>query len=162
PITFEADPAASAGSVIINARVANTHSGIDLEPGCDYINIIGFTIQGGGDIAAYPDKGSGIKADGNFDQIIGNTVTNLDYGFGIFADNAKNVLIKNNTISGTGAHGNSDYGHGIYISGSTDGAVVGNVIHNNDFIGIHVNGDLSEGGIGLVTHALIAGNWIYN
>ena len=163
PITFEADPAAAAGTVIINARNNKTASGIDLEPGCDYITISGFDIVGGGTIAQYPNKGSGIKVTGNNDIVISNIISNLDYGFGILADNANNVVVENNTITGTGNHGNGDYGHGIYISGSTDGAVVqGNIIHDNSYIGIHINGDLSEGGIGLVTHALIAGNKIYN
>jgi PKD repeat protein len=162
-ITFLADPTAAAGSVVINARNSKTACGIDLEPGCDYITISGFTIQGAGGIATYPNKGSGIKVTGNYDSVINNTVTNLDYGFGIFADNANGVLIQGNTVSGTGNHNNGDYGHGIYLSGSTDGAVVrGNVIHDNSYIGIHVNGDLSEGGNGLVTNALIEDNLIYN
>ncbi|MBO0881440.1 MAG: DUF4082 domain-containing protein [Mycobacterium sp.] len=163
PITFQADPAAPAGSVVINARNNKTAVGIDLEPGCNYITISGFTVQGAGGIATYPNQGSGIKVTGNNDVVINNTVTGLNYGFGIIADNANNVVVGNNTISGIGGHGNEDYGHGIYISGSTDGAVVQeNVIHDNDDIGIHINGDISEGGTGLVTHALIEGNQIYN
>ena len=163
PITFEADPAAAPGTVIINARNNKTASGIDIEPGCDYITISGFSIAGGGTIAQYPNSGSGIKVTGNNDIVVNNTISNIDYGFGILADNATNVVIKNNTVSGTGNHSNSNFGHGIYVSGSTDGAVVqGNVIHDNSDIGIHVNGDLSEGSPGVVTHALIANNLIYN
>src|SRR5262249_46342359 len=48
PILFEADPNAAPGSVVINARNSNTAVGIDLEPGCDYITIQGFTVQGAG------------------------------------------------------------------------------------------------------------------
>ena len=56
-------------------------------------------------------------------------------------------------ITGTGGHGNSNYGHGVYLSGSADSAVItGNIIHDNECIGIHVNGDVSEGGPGVVTH----------
>src|SRR5207244_6415476 len=135
------------GTVIINARNNKTHSAIDLEPGCDYITLSGFTVQGAG-IANYPDKGSGIKVTGDNDAVIGISISGIDYGFGILADNANNVLIKNNTITGTGNHGNGNYGHGLYLSGSTDGAVVtGNVIHDNTYVGIHVNGDISEGGV---------------
>src|SRR5262249_10293912 len=165
PITFEADPNATPGSVVINARNNKTAVGIDLEPGCDYITIQGFTIQGGGSggIALYPNKGSGIKVTGNNDAVIGNTISGVDYGFGIIADNANRVVIQGNTISGTGNHGNADYGHGIYLSGSTDGAVIrNNIIHDNSYIGIHINGDLSEGVVGMVTHALITNNLIYN
>jgi PKD repeat protein len=163
PITIQADPSAAPGSVIINKRANEVRYGIDLEPGCDYVHLIGFTIADSGGITTSSDRGGGIKVVGNNDQVINNTVTNIVYGFGIIADNANNVLLKNNTVTGTGSQGNDNYGHGIYISGSLDGAVVqGNVIHNNDLIGIHINGDVSEGGVGLVTHALIENNLIYN
>jgi hypothetical protein len=163
PITIQADPSAAPGSVIINTRANEVRYGIDLEPGCDYVHLIGFTIADSGGITTSSDRGGGIKVVGNNDQVINNTVTNIVYGFGIIADNANNVVLKNNTVTGTGSQGNDNYGHGIYLSGSLDGAVVqGNVIHNNDLIGIHINGDVSEGGVGLVTHALIENNFIYN
>src|SRR3954471_25033502 len=44
PITFQADPNAAAGSVIISGRT-KVPSGIDLEDGCDYIIIKGFTLN---------------------------------------------------------------------------------------------------------------------
>jgi hypothetical protein len=164
PITFQADPAAPADSVVINARNNQTHVGIDLEPGSDYITISGFLIQGAGGIANYPTRGSGIKVAGNNCSIVGNTVANIDYGFGITSDGAANILIQGNTVTGTGDHGNTSQGHGIYIAGSTDGAVVrGNVIHDNAYTGLQFNGDPStSGGNGLVTHALVEGNLIYN
>jgi hypothetical protein len=163
PITIQADPAAAAGSVIINARNKETPVGIDLEPGCDYITLSGFTIQGGSGIATYPTRSEGVKLCGNHDSVTSCTVKNIDYGFGILADNANYVLLKGNTVSGTGSHGNSDYGHGIYLSGTCTGAVInGNTIHDNDYIGIHINGDASEGGTGIVTNALIENNVIYN
>ena len=156
PITFQADPHAAPGSVIINSRDGKTPVGIDLEPGCDYINISGFTIQkGDGSITK-----DGIKATGNNDSITNNTVTGVG-GFGIFINNANNVLIQGNTVTGT--TGTNTTGHGMYISGSSDGTVIrGNVIYDNSYVGIHLNGDVSEGGIGLVTHAVIEDNRIYN
>jgi hypothetical protein len=162
PITIRADPAAAPGSVIINSGNSKTHVAADLEPGCDYITIAGFTVQGAG-LGAYPNKEYGIKVCGNNDAMLNNVVSGIDYGFGLFSDNANNVVIKGNTVSGTGNHANSNYGHGIYVSGTTDGAVIeGNILHDNSYIGLHINGDISEGGTGLVTHALIAGNLIYN
>ncbi|HEX4590239.1 MAG TPA: hypothetical protein VH120_09950, partial [Gemmataceae bacterium] len=100
PVTFEADPAAAAGSVIINAANNKTTNGIDLEPGCDYVTLSGFNIQGGGagGIGTYPNKGDGIKMTGNGDAVINCTVANVGYGFGIFAGNAKNFLIHGNTV----------------------------------------------------------------
>ena len=155
PITIQADPSASPGSVIINSRDNKTAVGIDLEPGDNYITISGLTIENSnGSITK-----DGIKATGNNDSLIDDTVTGVG-GFGIFADNANNVLIQGSTITGTTGSGNT--GHGIYISGSTNGAVVeGNTIADNAYIGIHLNGDVSEGGVGLVTNALIADNVIY-
>ena len=155
PITIQADPTALPGSVIIDSRNNETAVGIDLEPGCDYIKLTGFTIEDSdGSITR-----EGIKVTGNNDSLIDDTVSGVG-GFGILADNANNVLIQGSTITGT--TGSGDTGHGIYISGSTNGAVVeGNTIADNAYIGIHLNGDASEGGLGLVTDALIADNVIY-
>ena len=75
---------------------------------------------------------------------------------GIHSNGADGVVIEGNAISGVHAHGNASLGHGIYVANG-DGVVVrGNTIHDNDFIGVHVNGDPN-----LVSHALIAGNVIY-
>ena len=158
PITFEADPAAAPGAVVINARNVHTPSGIDLEPGCDYITIMGFTIIGGGGIATYPNRGYGIKVTGNYDRVLNNTITNLDYAVaGIHDNGGNNVLIQGNTITGMHNHGNANLGHGIYVA-DADGVVIrGNTIHDNDYIGIHINGDPN-----LVSNALIENNRIYN
>jgi parallel beta-helix repeat protein len=154
PITFEADPNASPGSVVINARNVDTAVGIDLEPGCDYITLQGFTItNGNGSITK-----EGIKATGSHDSILNNTVTGVG-GQGIFANNAPNAVITGNTVTGT--VGTNTIGHGIYITGDTDNAVVANnVIHDNGYIGIHING--SGGTVGVLTGALIKNNLIYN
>jgi parallel beta-helix repeat protein len=161
PIVFKADPNAAAGSVIINAASPHTHNGIDLEPGCDWITIQGFTVTGAGGngtLAVYPSRGYGIKVTGNHDQVIGNTIHDLDYAVaGIHDNGGNNVLIQGNTIYALHNHDNGDLGHGIYVA-DADGAIVrGNVIHNNDYIGIHLNGDPN-----LVSNALIAGNRIYD
>jgi hypothetical protein len=164
PITIQADPSATPGSVIINNPNNKTQAGIDLEPGINYVTISGLVIDGtSGGIAKYPNKGEGIKiADAN-DIVENCIIKNINYGQGILADNADNVVLQGNMVSGTGDQGNPDYGHGIYLSGTLNGAVVqGNVIYNNTYIGIHVNGDLSEGGTGLVTNAVIRGNQIFN
>ena len=46
PITIQAEPGSPPGSVIIDSRNNETPVGIDLEPGDNYINISGFTIDG--------------------------------------------------------------------------------------------------------------------
>ena len=163
PITIQAAPGSPAGSVIIDAQDNKTQAGIDLEPNDNYITISGFTINGSsGGIAAFPNHGEGIKVAGSTNDIVENcTVTGIGYGFGITANNANDVVLNDNTIAGTGNSGNADYGHGIYIAGDTDGAVVeGNDIYDNSYIGIHVNG--SGGTKGILTNALIADNVIDN
>ena len=78
-ITIQADPAAAPGSVIVNSRCNKTAVGIDLEPGCDYITIKGFTVDGAGStITTVANRGYGIKITGSNDQVIGNTVKNHD------------------------------------------------------------------------------------
>jgi len=158
PIIFQADPASAPESVVFNARNPKTYVGIDLEPGCDYITVDGFTIVGQGGIATYPNRGYGIKVTGNYDRVINNTVSGLDYAVaGIHDDGGNGDVIEGNTVTGIHNHGNSDLGHGIYVA-DADGVVIrGNNIHDNDYIGIHINGDPN-----LVTHALITNNVIYN
>ena len=156
PITFQADPAASAGSVIINARNSKTPVGVDIEPGCDYIRIQGFTVDGAG-FAAVGTK-YGIKVTGNSDRVMGNTVKNFTNAIaGIHSNVADNVVIEGNTVFGIGAGGNSNNGHGIYIANG-DGIVVrGNTMYSNEFIGLHVNGDPN-----VVSNALIENNIIHD
>jgi methionine-rich copper-binding protein CopC len=166
PITIQADPSAAAGSVVINNKDNKTQFGIDLEPGCNYVTISGITVDGSsGNIAGYPNHGGGIKVCGNNSVVQNCTVTNIGYGFGIITDQANNVLLKGNTISNIHGQGNANYGHGIYIADNTVGAVLdGNIIHNCDYIGIHVNGDLGDSGgpPGLVQNATIKNNVIYD
>ena len=155
PIIFEADPNAATGSVIIGSRNNKTPTAIDLEPGSDYVTIKGFTITNVGDT----ETKAGIKATGNYDQILDNTVTGAGGIGGIFTDNANYALIQGNTV--TGQLGTNTSGHGMYVSGTCTGVqVLDNVIENNGYHGIHLNGDASEGGIGEVIDATIEGNLI--
>ncbi len=167
PITIQAAPGTAAGSVVINSRNNETPVGIDLEPGDNYITISGLTVNGSsssGGIAQYPTHGEGIKIAGSTNVTVEDcTVTNIDYGFGIIPDNDSGVELLDNTIDNIHDAGNTLYGHGIYLSGSTSGAVVrGNDIYDNDETGIHIDGDASEGGTGLVSGALIEDNVIDN
>jgi len=155
PITFEADPSAAPGSVIIDSRDNKTAVGIDLEPGSDYVTIKGFTVINSDSSITK----AGIKATGNYDSIIDNTVTGVG-GFGLFTDNANYALVEGNTVSGT--TGTDTNGHGIYISGTCTGVVVDdNLLYDNGWHGIHLNGDASEGGVGEVIDATVENNIIY-
>ena len=111
PITFQADPTAPAGSVIIDSASANnTRSGFDLEPGCDYINIVGLTIHNDGSITK-----AGIKVAGSTgNKILGNTVDGVAGIGGILVDNVSHVLVQGNEVLHT--HGTGTTGHGMYLS----------------------------------------------
>jgi len=75
--------------------------------------------------------------------------------WGIFAGFCDDLLIENNETS------NSVIEHGIYVSNSGDRPTVrGNFIWGNNANGIHMNGDASQGGDGIITGALIEGNVI--
>src|SRR3712207_5734392 len=147
PITFKADPGA-----VIEGRNDETADGINLE-GSSYVVIDGFTVD---------------NASGNIDRACIRTVS------------GRNVTVRNNDGSGCGTWGiftsHSDYvriignstsfnnsedsdNHGIYVSNATvDPVVVGNEIRGNRGAGLHMNGDLSQGGNGLITGARIEGN----
>ena len=108
------------------------------------------------------------NASGNIDRACIRTVS------------GRNVIVRNNDVSNCGTWGiftsHSDYvriednetsfnnsedsdNHGIYVSNATvDPVIVGNEIRGNRGAGLHMNGDLSQGGNGLITGARIEGN----
>lgn len=148
PIEFKADPGA-----VINQRNATTPDGINLEV-ASYIVIDGFSVTG------MPRAGvRSVGLPGNFaSHITVRNVTSTNNGvWGIFTGHVDDLLIEKNTTSG------SIEQHGIYVSNSGDRPVIrDNVIFNNHGSGIHMNGDLSQGGDGIISNAVISGNRIYN
>jgi hypothetical protein len=164
PILFEADPKAAPGSVIIAAKNSENDSGFDLEPGCDYVDILGFTVNNDGtsDTPAGSITKAGIALSGcTGNQILSNTVDGVSGIGGILVDTAADVIVRGNTSMKT--QGTGTTGHGMYISGSSVGVqVLDNILHDNDFVGIHINGDVSEGLPGVAKNLLISGNLIYD
>ena len=161
-VTFQADPQAAPGSIIINAPNNKTRVAVDLEPGCNTITLRGIKVAGS--IAPYPNKGSGMKVCGSNCQVLDCTIAATIYGFGLMATEASNLLVQGCSISGVGNGGNADYGHGIYVADNTTGTILrSNTIFNNAYIGIHLNGDLEDSGAppGLVQNAQILANLIY-
>lgn len=62
-------------------------------------------------------------------------------------------------VIGNDSHHNGE--HGVYLSNSGDHFVVrGNHLHDNARCGLHMNGDLSQGGDGLISHGRIDRNLI--
>jgi len=89
------------------------------------------------------------------------TVRNVTFGnnavWGMFTDFSDDTIVEDSELYGSGSQ------HGIYFSNSPDHPIArNNTIHDNAGCGIHMNGDISMGGDGLVQSALIEGNTIFN
>jgi parallel beta-helix repeat protein len=148
PITFFAEP-----GVLVNQRNATTADGINLE-GASYVVIDGFAVTG--------MPRAGVRSVGfpsNFAKFVTvRHVTATNNGnWGIFTGHVDDLLIESNRTSG------SINEHGIYVSNSGDRPVIlNNTIFDNHGSGIHMNGDLSQGGDGIISGALVSGNRVYN
>jgi len=87
---------------------------------------------------------------------ISNSVFRDNGSWGVFTDFSNYTLVENCEASGSATQ------HGIYISNSSDNPTIrGNRIHGNAGAGLHMNGDASMGGDGLVSYALVENNVIY-
>jgi parallel beta-helix repeat protein len=74
---------------------------------------------------------------------------------GIFTAFSSHPLISNNVSYSNGEHG-------IYHSNSGDSPTIrGNQIHHNHAAGIHMNGDISQGGDGIISNAVVEKNVIW-
>lgn len=149
PIEFFAEPGA-----LINSPTAGAgnQDGINLEL-ASHIILDGFSITG------MPRAGiRSVGLDDDMAEFV--TIRNVhayDNGrWGIFTGHVNDLLIENNETSG------SILEHGIYVSNSGDRPIIrDNLTWGNHGAGIHMNGDLSLGGDGLISNALVSGNRIY-
>lgn len=94
-----------------------------------------------------------------------NTVVNSGRE-GVYISEVAGSLVEGNVISGSGASGDTR-SHGIYLAnaGSDDTTIRGNVIFGQgaaESNGIHMNGDLSVGGDGIITGAVVENNIIHD
>jgi parallel beta-helix repeat protein len=150
PIEFFARP----GVMINVANPVTNQDGINLE-NASWVVIDGFSVTG-------MDR-AGVRSVGvDGDELASHvtirnvTATNNDY-WGILTGFVDDLLIENNKTSG------STIEHGIYVSNSGDRPVIRNNESFNNFgNGIHMNGDFSLGGDGMISDALVSGNKIYN
>lgn len=141
-IVFQAED-----GVVINARNSKTNDGINLE-GADYVTIDGFEVKNIGR--------AGIRSVLNQHVIIRNNYAHHNGTWGIFTGFSDDIRIENNTTTYSTAE------HGIYVSNSGDRPIIrGNVSAYNAACGIHMNGDDSQGGDGIISGALVEGNTIY-
>jgi parallel beta-helix repeat protein len=148
PIEFKADPGA-----VINQRNATTPDGINLEL-ASYVVIDGFSVTG------MPRAGvRSVGLPGNFAAhvTVRNVTATNNIKWGIFTGHVDDLLIESNRTSG------SIDEHGIYVSNSGDRPVIrDNTSFDNHGSGIHMNGDLSQGGDGIISGAIVSGNRIFN
>jgi hypothetical protein len=144
PIEFRADP-----GVVVNApNPVTTNHGINLEA-ASWIVVQGFTVTG--------MPRAGIRAVLNHHVTIrGNTMDANGY-WGFLSGFSDDLLIENNEAS------RSQVEHGIYVSNSGDRPTIrGNHVWGNRANGIHMNGDVSQGGDGIISGALVERNVIHD
>jgi parallel beta-helix repeat protein len=147
PITFNASP-----GVVIDGPNPDTPDGINLE-GASYIIIQGFTINNPAGLITR----AGIRSVGNTNVIIRNNSVDGAGRWGIFTGFSENVDIEDNSTS------NSKREHGIYVSNSADNPIIRhNRVWGNHQCGIQLNADVSQGGDGIISNALISDNVIYD
>ncbi len=148
PIEFLAAP-----GVYIIEPVPVRGDGINLE-GASHVIIDGFHVDG------MPH--AGVRSVGSADDLashvtIRNVTATNNGKWGIFTGHVDDLVIEDNLTSGSLDE------HGIYVSNSGDRPIIrDNVIFGNHGSGIHMNGDLSQGGDGTISNALVSGNTIYN
>jgi parallel beta-helix repeat protein len=145
PIVLENYPGESPA---ITGDNPTTPDGINLE-GASYMTVQGFTVDG--------STRAGIRAVLCEHVTIRNNTLDANGVWGILTGFCDDLLIENNVAS------NSIEQHGIYVGNSGDRPVIrGNTIFGNNANGIHMNGDVSEGGDGIISNAIVEANVIFD
>ncbi|PYN88606.1 MAG: hypothetical protein DMD87_08140 [Candidatus Rokuibacteriota bacterium] len=143
PIIFRGDPGA-----IVDTQNPTTPDGINLE-GASYVVIESFAVTG--------VPRAGIRAVLNHHVTIRGNTGDLNGRWGILTGFSDDLLIENNTMSRSQAE------HGIYVGNSGDRPVIRrNIVWGNNANGIHMNGDLSQGGDGIISGAVVEGNIVHD
>src|SRR5262245_54419979 len=143
PITFKAEGAA----VRITADNGTTPDGINVENAA-YVVIDGFVVDN--------RTRAGIRTALSQFVTVRNCHTGNNGRWGIFSGFADDFTIEDNETHHSIAE------HGIYVSNSGDRPIIRrNHVHDNHANGIHMNGDLSQGGDGTISNALVERNVIH-
>ncbi|GAL63610.1 T9SS type A sorting domain-containing protein [Algibacter lectus] len=137
-------------SVLINQSGAIRNDGINIE-NANYIIIDSFIVN---DMLG---NGNGIRVVVSNNSIVRNCACDNNAERGIFTAFTDDILIEYNVCT------NSIDEHGIYVSNSSDRPIIRyNECYGNNNVGIHLNGDSSAGGDGIISDALIYGNNIHD
>ncbi len=154
PITLKAD--AGARPLINSLAATNRHQSlIEIE---NFDLRVSYWIIDGFELSGAPRHGVDIR---NADYITIQNCFSHNYGStsvrgdGIFLGFSERPTLQFNELSF-----NSE--HGLYHSNSADYPTIrGNQLHHNANAGIHINGDLSQGGDGIISFGLIEKNVIW-
>lgn len=136
-----------------NYMRGGTQNHFDLT-GTDYWTIDGLVFEGatraGIAILGFPEEPvQGVR--------VTNCVLRNSGVWGIFSGFADDLHLERNDASGSMRE------HGIYVSNSSRRpVVVGNRLHGNSGAGLHLNGDVSAGGVGYIDDAYIARNEVFD
>jgi MYXO-CTERM domain-containing protein len=143
PIAFVAD-----GAVAIDGAATTDRDAIHVD-GASWVRIEGFTVTHA--------ARAGISAiDCDHIALHGNRV-DQNGKWGIFSAFCDDLVIEDNEASRSGDQ------HGIYASNSADRPVIRhNRIWGNAMCGIHMNGDISQGGDGVISDAVVEDNVIFD
>jgi len=142
PITFRANGA----GVVINGSGGERDA--FFITWADYIVVDGLTIQNATRAA--------VRIDNSQHVTVRNCTFANNTTWGLFTDFSDYTTVENCESYGAAEE------HGIYISNSSDYPTIrGNRLHNNNGCGLHMNGDASMGGDGIISHALVENNTIY-
>ena len=138
---------AGAGVNISSPCSYNDLDGINVE-NVSWINVEGFTVN---DMPR-----TGIRTALSDHVTIRYNSCHSNYKWGILCGFAEHAIIEYNSCSG------SEDEHGIYFSNSADDPIIRfNQCFDNNANGIHMNGDVSMGGDGLISNAQVYGNTIH-
>ena len=143
PIIFEA-----LGSLAMINTPGPTTDGINVE-NADYVVIDGFIVN--------DQPRNGIRLALADHCVVRNCRCDNNFERGIFTAFTDDIIIEYNICT------NSIDEHGIYVSNSSDRPIIRyNECYGNNNIGIHINGDLSAGGDGIISDAQVYGNFIHD
>jgi parallel beta-helix repeat protein len=144
PIRFIAD----GQNARITQRNRGTPDGINVE-GASHVVVDGFVIN--------EMPRAGVRITHSVHSSIRHIRADHNRAWGIFTSFCDDISVEGNTASQTVTE------HGIYISNTCVGPVVrGNIAWGNRMCGIHMNGDLSAGGAGIISGALIENNVVFD
>jgi hypothetical protein len=149
PIEFVAEP----GVLVNQPNPIRPQHGINLE-NASHVIVDGFAVTG---MERAGVRTVGVDGETFASHVTIRNVRSSDNGFwGMLTGFVHDLVIEGNETSGSANE------HGIYVSNSGDRAIIrNNKSWGNDKNGIHINGDIDQGGDGIISEALVSGNIIF-